>query len=129
VDSGRLALRDPHADALRGIRPLWATYAPGPWATKARDEIPVAAGSGGRDTPVRGRRRRVNQSALRLQVTAERTALMLSDELPGILDHWRHPPRKHSSGVRTKGGYDTMNKVPAIAIHSKPRRMASMMSS
>ena len=64
VDPGRLALREPHADALRGIRPLWATHAPGPWATEARDEIPVAAGSGGGDAPVRGRRRRVNQSAL-----------------------------------------------------------------
>jgi hypothetical protein len=45
-----------------------------------------------------------------LTVTAERTALMLSDELPGILAHWRRPPRKHGQGVRTKGAYDTMNK-------------------
>ena len=63
VDPGRLALREPHADALRGIRPLWTT-APGPWATEMRDEIPAAAGSGGGDAPVRGRRRRANQSAL-----------------------------------------------------------------
>lgn len=45
-----------------------------------------------------------------LNVSAERTALMLSDELPGILAHWRRPPRKHNQGIRTKGAYDTMNK-------------------
>ena len=45
-----------------------------------------------------------------LNVAAERTALMHSDELPGILAHWRRPPRKHSSGVRTKGAYDAINK-------------------
>jgi hypothetical protein len=45
-----------------------------------------------------------------LKVSAERTALMLSDELPGILAHWCRPPRKHNSGIRTKGAYDTMNK-------------------
>ena len=44
------------------------------------------------------------------KVTHERTALMLSEELPGILNHWRRPPRKHGSGVRTKGAYDTMNR-------------------
>jgi hypothetical protein len=44
------------------------------------------------------------------KVSAERTALMVSDELPGILAHWRHPPRKHNSGIRTKAAYDTMNK-------------------
>ena len=66
VDPGRLALREPHADALRGIRPLWATHAPGPWATEVRDEIPAVGSGGGPagDAPVRGRRRRVNQSAL-----------------------------------------------------------------
>jgi hypothetical protein len=45
-----------------------------------------------------------------LNVSAERTALMVSDELPGILAHWRRPPRKHSSGIRTKAAYDTMNR-------------------
>jgi hypothetical protein len=45
-----------------------------------------------------------------LNVSAERTALMVSDELPGILAHWRRPPRKHNSGIRTKAAYDTMNK-------------------
>jgi hypothetical protein len=58
--------REPHADALRGIRPLWATHAPGPWGVEVRDEIPAAGSTGGSsgDAPVRGRRRRVNQSAL-----------------------------------------------------------------
>jgi len=66
MDPGRLALREPHADALRGIRPLWATHAPVPWGVDPHDEIPAAGSSGGSsgDTPVRGRRRRVNQSAL-----------------------------------------------------------------
>jgi hypothetical protein len=70
MDPGRLALREPlrepHADALRGIRPLWATHAPGPWGIEGRDEIPAAGSSGGLsgDAPIRGRRRRVNQSAL-----------------------------------------------------------------
>jgi hypothetical protein len=50
-----------------GNPPSWATHPPGLWATKAHDEIPVAAESGGGDAPVRGRRRRVNQSALPLQ--------------------------------------------------------------
>jgi hypothetical protein len=43
------------------------------------------------------------------QVIAERTALMISEELPGILAHWRRPPRRHNAGVRTKAAYDTMN--------------------
>lgn len=43
-------------------------------------------------------------------VASERTSLMLSDELPGILAHWCRPPRKHNSGVRTKAAYDTINK-------------------
>lgn len=65
MDPGRLALREPpHADALRGIRPLWAAHPPVPW--DGRDETPaVGSGSGSSgDAPVRGRRRRVNQSAL-----------------------------------------------------------------
>ena len=45
-----------------------------------------------------------------LDVTAERTALMLSDELPGILAHWCRPPRRHGFGICTKGAYKTMNK-------------------
>lgn len=44
------------------------------------------------------------------KVSAERTALILSDELLGILAHWRRPPRKHSSGIRTRAAYDTMTK-------------------
>ena len=44
------------------------------------------------------------------KVSAERTALMVSEELPGILAHWRHPPRKHNSGIRTRAAYVTMNK-------------------
>jgi len=66
MDSGRLASREPHADALRGIRPLWATHAPGPWESEVRSEILAAGPSTGTpaDAPARGRRRRVNQSAL-----------------------------------------------------------------
>jgi hypothetical protein len=67
MDPGRLAMREPpHADALRGIRPLWAAHPPVPWGMDARDEIPAAGSGGGSsgDAPVRGRRRRVNQSAL-----------------------------------------------------------------
>ena len=45
-----------------------------------------------------------------LDVTAERTALMLSDELLGILSHWCCPPRRHGFGICTKGAYETMNK-------------------
>jgi hypothetical protein len=45
-----------------------------------------------------------------LNVAAERTALMISEELPGILSHWRRPPRKHSVGIRTKAAYDSMNR-------------------
>lgn len=45
-----------------------------------------------------------------LNVAAERTALMVSDELLGILSHWRRPPRKHNKGIRTKAAYETMNK-------------------
>ena len=66
MDPGHLALREPHADALRGIRPLWAAHPPVPWGMDARDEIATAGSNGGSsgDAPVRGRRRRVNQSAL-----------------------------------------------------------------
>ena len=35
---------------------------------------------------------------------------MVSDELPGILAHWRHPPRKHNSGIRTRAAFVAMNK-------------------
>jgi hypothetical protein len=66
ADSARPALREPHADALRGLRPLWATHTLGPWGSEVRDEIIAAGSSAGTpgDAPVRGRRRRVNQSAL-----------------------------------------------------------------
>ena len=43
-------------------------------------------------------------------VSAERTALRVSEELPGILAHWRHPPRKHNSGIRTRAAFVAMNK-------------------
>jgi hypothetical protein len=65
MDSGRLASREPHADALRGLRPLWATHQ-GSWGDEAHSEILAAGPNAGppADAPVRGRRRRVNQSAL-----------------------------------------------------------------
>ena len=44
------------------------------------------------------------------KVSAERTALMLSDELPRILAHWRQPPRRHNTGIRTRAAYITMNR-------------------
>lgn len=34
----------------------------------------------------------------------ERTALLVSTELPHILRKWFRPPRRHSGGVRSKGG-------------------------
>jgi hypothetical protein len=66
MDPGRLASREPHADALRGIRPIWATHAPGSWESEVHSEIPAAGPSTGSpaDASIRGRRRRVNQSAL-----------------------------------------------------------------
>ena len=36
------------------------------------------------------------------RVRFARTALMVSDELPGILAHWHRPPRSHGHGIRTK---------------------------
>ncbi|KAF8585384.1 hypothetical protein K439DRAFT_1343440, partial [Ramaria rubella] len=30
------------------------------------------------------------------------TALMMSEELPGIIQHWHRPPRSHGAGVRTR---------------------------
>ena len=45
------------------------------------------------------------------KVSAERTALMLSDELPRILAHWRQPPRKHNTGIRTRAAYVTMTAL------------------
>lgn len=47
-----------------------------------------------------------------------RTALMLSDELPQIIEYMHHPPRKHSRGVRTQSGKHTFNKV-ALGIIQK----------
>lgn len=67
LDPGvRPASREPHADALRGIRPLWATHVLGPWGPEVRDEMLATSISAGTstDTTVRGRRRRVNQSTL-----------------------------------------------------------------
>ncbi len=42
-------------------------------------------------------------------VAAEQAALMKSEELPGILSHWRRPPRTHNTGIQTKAAYNTMN--------------------
>jgi hypothetical protein len=67
MDPGRLASREPPADALRLSRPLvWTTHAPGSWEGEIRSEVHPAGSSAGPpvDAPVRGRRRRVNQSAL-----------------------------------------------------------------
>jgi hypothetical protein len=67
LDPGvRPSSREPHADALRGIRPLWATHVLGPWGTEVRDEMLASGLSAGTpaDATVRGRRRRVNQSTL-----------------------------------------------------------------
>ena len=67
LDPGvRPASREPHADALRGIRPLWATHTLGPWGTEVRDEMLTSGLSAGTptDATVRGRRRRANQSNL-----------------------------------------------------------------
>ena len=41
-------------------------------------------------------------------VIFNRTSLMLSDDLPGILQNWYRPPRSHSAGIRTKAAHDTM---------------------
>jgi len=43
------------------------------------------------------------------RVRFARTALMLSDELPGILANWHWPPRSHGQGIRTKAARDAMN--------------------
>lgn len=67
MDPGRLASREPPADALRLSRPLvWTTHAPGSWEGEIRGEVHPAGSSTGPpvDATVRGRRRRVNQSAL-----------------------------------------------------------------
>jgi len=69
MDPGRLASREPPADAPRGTRPLvWTTHAPASWEGEIHSEVHVhpAGSSTGppADAPVRGRRRRVNQSAL-----------------------------------------------------------------
>ena len=69
------------------------------------------------------------------KVSAERTALMVSNELPGILAHWRHPPRKHNSGIHTRAAYVVRmafvfpEPVVAITTQSNARRRASVMSS
>jgi len=43
------------------------------------------------------------------QVRFARTALMVSDELPGILAHWHRPPRSHGQGIRTKAARKALN--------------------
>jgi len=50
-------------------------------------------------------------------VAAERAALMKSKELPEILAHWRRPPRKHNTRIRTKATYETMNKFTLETVH------------
>jgi hypothetical protein len=64
MDPGRVASREPHAEVLRGTRPIWTTHPQGSWESEVHGEMPAATGPP-TDTPVaRGRRRRVNQSAL-----------------------------------------------------------------
>jgi len=50
-------------------------------------------------------------------VAAERTALMKSKELLGILAHWRRPPRKHNTGIRTEAAYNTVNAFTLENVH------------
>ncbi|KAF8237484.1 hypothetical protein L208DRAFT_1421552 [Tricholoma matsutake] len=38
-----------------------------------------------------------------------RMALMVSDELPGILAHWHRPPRSHGQGIWTKAARKALN--------------------
>ncbi|KAH9953951.1 hypothetical protein BC827DRAFT_1158994 [Russula dissimulans] len=51
----------------------------------------------------------VNELTSDPTVAAERAALMVSKELPGILSHWRRPPQTHNAGIRTQAAYSTMN--------------------
>jgi hypothetical protein len=51
-------------------------------------------------------------------VAAERTALLISTELPQILACWRKPPRKHNSGIRTKGAQDVMEDFAVTTVSS-----------
>ncbi|KAG1734517.1 hypothetical protein EDB19DRAFT_1577031, partial [Suillus lakei] len=39
-----------------------------------------------------------------------RTGLMLSEELPGILEHWYHPPRNQHKGRRPLGARQNLQK-------------------
>jgi hypothetical protein len=43
-------------------------------------------------------------------VQFERTALMVSDELPQILSRWHRPPHTHNVGTRTKAARVAMDK-------------------
>jgi hypothetical protein len=43
------------------------------------------------------------------QVHFARTALMVSDELPGILVHWHRPPCSHGHGIHTKAASKALN--------------------
>jgi len=43
------------------------------------------------------------------RVRFARTALMVSNELPGILTHWHKPPRSHGHGIRTKAARKALN--------------------
>jgi hypothetical protein len=41
-------------------------------------------------------------------VKFNRTALMMSEELPTILLHWFKPPRSHNQGIRTKAAQEIL---------------------
>ncbi|KAH9949025.1 hypothetical protein B0H21DRAFT_804739, partial [Amylocystis lapponica] len=40
-----------------------------------------------------------------------RTALMVSEELPGILRNWYRPPRTHGRGIRTNGAREAFKNI------------------
>ncbi len=54
-----------------------------------------------------------------------RTALMMSEELPRILQRWHCPPREHGRGIRTKAGRKVMTEWAADLTK---RRLNSEMS-
>ena len=55
-------------------------------------------------------------------VSAERTALMVSTELPQILACWHTPPRRHNTGIRTKGARDVMDRFALETVSSTVSR-------
>ncbi|KAH7891064.1 hypothetical protein F5I97DRAFT_1799396, partial [Phlebopus sp. FC_14] len=38
-----------------------------------------------------------HKCSINTKIRYERTALIISDELPGILEHWYRPPHSHNS--------------------------------